>query len=139
MWEYAITIFAQYFACKIYENYENFLVLTIWIYQLYHYIVLKSVAFQFLKWNPQIVAKIYFSNHSHCLLLLSTQCVFVICSLYRIETLAMPFNFQHTIFSIKMRYNRPCKYSRPWNEMKMVLHNVTSHNDKIIVNYFSRL
>ena len=37
-----------------------------------------------------------------------------ICSLYRIETLAMPFNFQPTIFSIKMQYSRPCKYSRPW-------------------------
>ena len=60
------------------------------------------------------MAKIYFSNHSHCLLLLITQCGFVICSLYRIETLAMPFNFQPTIFSVKMQYNRPCKYSRPW-------------------------
>ena len=26
----------------------------------------------------------------------------------------MPFNFQPTIFRVKMQYNRPCKYSRPW-------------------------
>ena len=25
----------------------------------------------------------------------------------------MPFNFQPTIFSAKMQYNRPCKFSRP--------------------------
>ena len=60
--------FVQYFACKIYEN---FLVLTMWIIlilPLYSY--------------GQIVAKIYFSNHSHCLLLLITQCDFLIYSLY---------------------------------------------------------
>ena len=75
---------------------------------------MKSVVFEFLIWKPQIVAKIYFSSHSHCLLLLITQCGFLICSLYRIETFEMPFNFQPTIFRVKMQYNRPCKYSRPW-------------------------
>ena len=75
---------------------------------------MKSVVFEFLIWKPPIVAKIYFSSHSHYFLLLITQCGFLICSLYRIETFAMHFNFQPTIFRVKMQYNRPCKYSRPW-------------------------
>ena len=75
---------------------------------------MKIVVFQFLIVKPKIVAKIYFSNHSHCLLLLIIQCSFLISSLYRIETLAIPFNFEPNIFSIKMQYNQPCKYSNPW-------------------------
>ena len=41
----------------------------------------------------------YFTDQSYCLLLIITQCGFLICSLCRIKTLAMPFNFQPTIFS----------------------------------------
>ena len=61
------------------------------------------------------MAQIYFSSHSYCLLLIITQCSFLIYSLCSFETIATPFNFQPTIFSSKMQYNRPCKYSRPWS------------------------
>ena len=60
------------------------------------------------------MAQIYFSSHCHCLLHIITQCSFVVYSLCSFETIAMPFNFQPTIFSTEMQYNRPCKYSRPW-------------------------
>ena len=54
------------------------------------------------------MVQIYFYNHSYYLLLIITQCSFVIYSFCRFETLAMPFNFQATIFSAKMQYSRPC-------------------------------
>ena len=71
MWEYAIILLCT-ILCKIYEN---FLALTIWIIPILPlYISMKRVVFQFLIWKPQIVAKICFSNHSYCLLLIITQC-----------------------------------------------------------------
>ena len=107
MWEYAITIL-----CKI---------LCLWnlgefpseLYQFYHYIAMESVVFRFLIWKAYIVTKIYFSNHSYCLLLIITQCGFLICTLSRIDTLAMSFDFQPTIFNVKIQYSRSCKSSRP--------------------------
>ena len=30
----------------------------------------------------------------------------------------MPFNFQTTTFNAKMQYNRPCKFSRPWYNLR---------------------
>ena len=59
------------------------------------------------------MAQIYFSSHCYCLLLIITQCSSLVYSLCSFGTIAMPFNFQPTIFSAKMQYNRPCKYSRP--------------------------
>ena len=61
------------------------------------------------------MAQIYFSSHSYCLLLIITQSSFFIYSCCSFETIVMPFNFQPTIFSRKMQYNRPCKYSRPYS------------------------
>ena len=60
------------------------------------------------------MAQIYFSSLCYCLLLIITQCSSLVFSLCSFGTIAIPFNFQPTIFSAKMQYNRPCKYSRPW-------------------------
>ena len=61
------------------------------------------------------MAQIYFSSHSYCLLLIISQCSFLIYSLCSFETIAVPFNFQPTLFRAKMQYNQQCKYSRPCN------------------------
>ena len=58
------------------------------------------------------MAQIHFSSYCYCLLLIITQCSSLVYSLCSFRTIAMPFNFQPTIFSAKMQYNRPCKYSR---------------------------
>ena len=56
-----------------------------------------------------------FFQSFYCLLLIISQCSFLIYLLCSFETIAMPFNFQSTLFRAKMQYNRPCKYSRPCN------------------------
>ena len=61
------------------------------------------------------MAQIYFSS------LIITQRSFLIYSLCSFEALSIPFNFQYTIFSAKMQYNRLCKFSRPWLYMLMML------------------
>ena len=48
------------------------------------------------------------------LLFITDNYCFLIYSLCSFEALLMLFNFQSTIFSAKMQYNRPCKFSRPW-------------------------
>ena len=65
------------------------------------------------------MTQIYFSSHS--LLLIITQCSFLIYSLCSFETIGMPFNFQPAIFRAKMQYNRPCKYSRPCTVAKEIV------------------
>ena len=60
------------------------------------------------------MAQIYFSNHSYCLLLIITQCNYLIYSLCSFKTLAIHFNWKPTIFDARMQYNWPCKCSRSW-------------------------
>ena len=58
------------------------------------------------------MSQIYFCSHCYCLLLTITQCSSLVYSLCSFGTIVMPFNFQPTIFSAKMKYNRLCKYCR---------------------------
>ena len=71
------------------------------------------------------MAQIYFSSHSYCLLPIVTQCSFLIYSRCSSEATGMPFNFQPTIFSAKIQYKRPCKYSRPVGHIGHGVYNTT--------------
>ena len=112
MWEYFITILCTTAFVRFIRIISW--VLTMWLISILPlYKAMKRVVFQFLIWKPSIVTQIFFS-HCYCLLLIITQCSSLVYSLCSFGTIVMPFNFQPTIFSAKMQYNRPCKYSRPW-------------------------
>ena len=112
MWEYIITILCTIVFVRFIRIISW--ALTMWLISVLPlYKATKGIVFQFLIWKPWIIPKIYFSSHCYCLLLIITQFSSLVYSLCSFGTIAMPFNFQSTIFSAKMQYNRPCKYSRP--------------------------
>ena len=110
MWEYATTIlYAIVFVRFIRIIYW---VLTMWIISILPlYKDIKESPSNFWYESHKLWSK-FVIFHSYCLLLIITQCSFLIYSLCSFATIAMPFNFQPTIFSAQKQYNRSCKYSR---------------------------
>ena len=56
------------------------------------------------------MTQISFFSRCYCLLLIITQCSCLVYSLCSFETVVVSINFQPTIFSAKMKYNRSCRY-----------------------------